>query len=132
MKLTIIAGAYALTSDVKVEDIQLLTKYKPDALKIKDEDGNDKFSVGYTQGKPAVSSFGITFGGKNFQDGKATITKNLPDAVSDNVEKAKEFVAEQFGAIIAYLKQLEETIPAAAKAIRDDKKALVDSITLAE
>lgn len=129
MKISIISGAYSLTSELKVEDIVLLKKYNPDALSIKDEDGNTKFAIGYSEGKPSVSSFGITFGSKSFEGGKASLTKSLPANMSD-AATAKDYVAEEFGAVVAYLKQLEESVPEAVKKIKDDKKAIVDSITV--
>ncbi len=129
MKLTIMTGAYALVSDIKVDDIVLLQKSNPDALKIKDKDGNDQFAISYNEGKPSVAPFGVTFGAKNLTDGKATITKTLP-AKFDSTEKAKEYVAEEFGAVVANLKQLESTVPEAAKKVRDEKKALIDGITV--
>lgn len=131
MKLVVMTGAYSLTSELKVEDIALLKKYNPDALTIKDEEDNVKFAVGYSEGKPSIASFGVTFGSKSFTDGKATITETLPSTL-DNADKAKEYIAEKFGAVIAYLKKLEESVPAAAAAIKEQKKALIDSITVAE
>lgn len=131
MKLTLMTGAYSLTSDLKVEDIALLKKYNPDALTIKDEEDNVKFAVGYSEGKPSIAPFGVTFGTKSITDGKASITETLPASL-DNVDKAKEYVAEKFGAVIAYLRTLEQSIPAAAAEIRETKKALIDSITVAE
>lgn len=128
MKLTIMTGAYALVSDIKVEDIVLLKKYNPEALKIKDKDGNEQFAIGYNEGHPSVAPFGVTFGAKNLADGKATITKTLP--AFDSTEKAKEYVAEEFGAVVAYLKQLEATVPDEAKKVRDERKALIDGITV--
>ncbi len=131
MKLTVMTGAYSLTSDIKVEDILLLKKYNPDALVIKDDEDNVKFAVSYSEGNPCVASFGVTFGSKSFTDGKASITETLPTSLSD-VDNAKEYVAEKFGAVIAYLRALELTVPEDASAIREQKKALIDSITVAE
>jgi len=123
MKIAIIADAYALTSSIKAKEIELLKKYNPSALKVCDEEGNEKFSVGYVAGKPSVVGFGITFGGKNADD-EVTVTEIIPSGTAD----AKEFIADRFGAIIPYLKQLEETVPAEAKKVADNKKAIIDSI----
>lgn len=131
MKLTITADAYALTSEIKVKDIELLKKYNPSALQIKDEEGNTKFAVSYAEGKPCVAEFGITFGGKTRDDnGYATITGTIPSNLT-TAEAAKDFVAEKFGGVVAYLKQLEESVANAAKAVADERKKLVESITVA-
>lgn len=129
MKLTVMPGSYSLSSDIKVEDIVLLEKHNPDALAIKDDDGNTKFAIGYVQGRPNIKSFGITFGATSFTDGKATITESLPGSF-DDVAKAKEYVVEKVGAVVQYLQKLEQTVPVAANAVRAEKRALMDSIVI--
>lgn len=131
MKFTITADAFALTSKIKVKDIELLKKCKKtDALKIKDEKGNEKFAISYVEGKPCIADFGITFSGKTRdENGYATLTGTIPSSVNTQ-EGAKEFVAETFGAIVAYLKSLEETVPAEAEKIANERKAIADSISV--
>ena len=131
MKLTITGDAYALTSAIKVSDIALLKKYNPDALTIKDKDGKTVFGVSYSEGKPNVAGFGVTFGGKTRdENGYATITGTIPTGVA-SAEAAKDFVADTFGGVVAYLEQLEKNVPEAAKAVADKRKKLVDGITVA-
>lgn len=131
MKLTITADAYALTSDIKVKDIELLKKYNPDALQIKDEEGNTKFAVSYSEGKPSVAAFGVTFGGKTRdENGYATITGTIPSDLK-TTEAAKDFVAEKFGGVVAYLREIERTITSAADKVMTTRKELADSITVA-
>lgn len=131
MKLTITGDAYALTSAIKVADIKLLKKYNPDALSVKDNDGKTVFAVAYSEGKPNVASFGVTFGGKTRdENGYATITGVIPTGFA-SADAAKEFVAETFGGVVAYLEQLEQNVPGAAEAVIDAHKKLVDSITVA-
>ncbi len=131
MKLTITGDAYALTSAIKVSDIALLKKYNPDALNIKDKDGKTVFGVSYSEGKPSVAGFGVTFGGKiRDENGYATITGTIPTGFA-SAEAAKDFVADTFGGVVAYLEQLEKSVPEAAKAVADKRKKLVDGITVA-
>lgn len=132
MKLTITGDAYALTSAIKVSDIDLLKKYNPDALNVKDKDGKVVFGVSYSEGKPNVAGFGVTFGGKGRgeSDGYATITGTIPTGFA-SAEAAKDFVADKFGGVVAYLEQLEKSVPEAAKAVADKRKKLVDGITVA-
>lgn len=130
MKLGIMSGAYSLTSEITVDDILLLKQYEPNSLCIKNDKGDVKFAIGYADGCPCVSKFGITFGTKSLTDGKASVTELLsPDL--DTAEKAKDYVAEKFGGIVAYLDELERSVPAAAEAIRDKKQELINSITVA-
>ena len=131
MKLTITADAYALTSTIKVNDLELLKKYNPDALNVKDKDNKVVFAVSYSEGKPSVAAFGITFGGKTRdENGYATITGTIPSDLR-TAEAAKEFVAEKFGGVVAYLEQLEKSITDAAKTVAENRKKLVDSISIA-
>lgn len=131
MKLTITGDAYALTSAIKVSDIDLLKKYNPDALNVKDKDGKVVFGVSYSEGKPNVASFGVTFGGKTRdENGYATITGTIPTGFA-SADAAKDFVADKFGGVVAYLEQLEKSVPEAAKAVADKRKKLVDGITVA-
>lgn len=131
MKLTITADAYALTSTIKVQDIELLKKYNPDALNVKDKDNKVVFGVSYSEGKPSVAPFGVTFGGKTRdENGYATITGTIPSDLK-TAEAAKEFVAEKFGGVVAFLETLEKSIADAAKTVADNRKKLVDSINMA-
>ena len=131
MKLTITGDAYALTSDVKVKEIQLLKKHNPSALKIMDEEKNEKFAIDFAEGKSSVSTFGITFGGTTRDaNGFATVTGTLPQGLN-TADSAKEYLADKFGAVVAYLKQLEASIPEAVKKVSDERKALLDGITVA-
>ena len=134
MKITINGDAYVLASEIKAEDIELLKKYDPDALKIKDKDGNDKFSVTYAEGKSGIQKFTdsacATFGGKTRDDaGNATITGTLPAGLNGK-DEAKAFVAELVTPFLPYLNQLEKSIPEAAKKIRAEHSALLEKITV--
>lgn len=128
MKVTITGDALVVTSSLKVEDIKMLEKYSPESLNIKDEEGNDVFSIAYKEGCPSISKYGVTFSGKS-RDGKdlATITLQLPTEVAN----VKEFVADLIGSANNDLKTLETELPTIIKQLGDDRKALIDSITLA-
>lgn len=124
MKITIVGNAYVATSVLSVEDIKLVRKYKPDALKVTNEEGSELFALGYNEQKPGVGTNYITFGGTS-KDGKATFTGLLT-----NTEKAKEVVAEMFGAAIPFINALEETVPVVAKSINDYRNGLLESIEI--
>lgn len=131
MKLTITGDAYALTSTIKVDEIELLKKYNPDALSVKDKDGNVKFKVSYSEGKGSITPYGVTFGGKGRgeSDGCATVTGTLPAGLS--TDEAKKYVVELVGGVVAYLEQLEKDVTKAAEAVSTQRKKLIDGITVA-
>lgn len=128
MRITITADAYAITSSMTVEEIKTLRKANPDALKIKDADGNEKFAVSYSEGKPSINAFGVTFGGKSHDDnGFATITGIIPAGTSS----PKDYVADLVAPVKTYLEQVEAAASPAAEAAKTARKALVDSIVVA-
>lgn len=130
MQIKIMANTYALTSAIKVGDIELLKKRNPAALKIKDKDGNDVFAVSYAEGKDSVSAYGITFGAKaRDNSGAAVLTGTIPATAKTN-EEAKAYVEEVLHAASVYLKALEEGVPAAAAKIAEDKATLMSAITV--
>lgn len=128
MKITINGDAFVVTSSIKLSDIEVLKKTNPEALRLVDEEGNDVFSVDYNAGRPSISQFGITFGGVSRDNAKQlTYTGTIPAGVAD----AKEFVADIISPVVAYLSELEETIPDDAKSATDTRNKLLASITVA-
>ena len=124
MKIVITGDAYVLTSEITTEAIKGLAKTNPSALKIVDKESKKEL---FAEGKSSIADFGITFGGTTRDaEKKATCTGTLPPNTAD----AKAYVADKLGAAVVYLKQLEETVPAEAKRIADDRQALIDSISV--
>ena len=76
-KITLNATTFDLISTLSLDDIKLLEKQNPDALAIKDKDGDVQFIVktGGTMG--SISQYGIVFANKT-RDGKAVLTYTLP------------------------------------------------------
>lgn len=129
MKVTITGNACVLTSTIKVEDIKLVKKYKPEALQVKDDKGNEVFRIAYTEGKGSIAPFGITFGNKSLDgNGFAQVSGIFEGGV--NEENVKEVAADTIAPIQDYLTKLEETIPAAVEAITASRKAIMDDIVV--
>ncbi|MCL2798134.1 MAG: hypothetical protein FWD58_08805 [Firmicutes bacterium] len=131
MKISIIGDSYIITSTLTVQDIGLVAKNKPDALKVFDKEGEQKFAVSFNEGKSSVAPFGITFGGKTrCANGFATLTGFIPKGV-EGAKAAKDFVADKLGAAgAAYLAQIEAQVPEAVKAVKDARSALLGNITV--
>ena len=130
MQIKIMANTYALTSTIKVEDIELLKKRNPAALKVKDKDGNELFGVSYTGGKDSVSAYGITFGAKaRDNSGAAVLVGTIPATAKTN-EEAKAYVEEVLHTASGYLAQLEASIPEAARKIAEEKATFMNNITV--
>ncbi len=117
---------YTLTSGMTAAQIATVKKYRPEALKKKDADGNDIFAVSYVEGKSNVSANGVTFGAKSSDGGKAMIVGTLPASLEEN--KYGEYIADQVGAALTYINDLEDTIPAVAAEIEAERATLIGSI----
>lgn len=118
---------YTVTSNIKKEDIDLVKKYRPLALKKKDGDGNDVFGVSYVEGKPCISPNGITFGSTSSVGGFAMVTGSIPDELPEGTTLG-DFVADKVGGALTLALEFEASIPAVAAEIRSERDALINSI----
>lgn len=128
MKIAINADAYSLTSELTVEAIKLLAENKSPSLKIIDKDGNEKFAIGYNEGKPSITTFGLTFGGTSHDgNGYATLTGMIPE---DKRNNPKEYVAKLVAPVKAYVETIEAVAKTAAVDAKTQHEALLASITM--
>ena len=130
MRITINGDAVVLTSTLKVEDIELLKKYKPDALKLTDEDGNQVLAVAYAANRGGLSKTGIVFGGASIDGGYATLTTVLEKEGTFDVETVKEKIADMLGDIPSKLQQIEDAAPVAIADLAAKRATLIDSIQI--
>ena len=103
-KITLNATTFDLISTLSLDDIKLLEKQNPDALAIKDKDGDVQFVVktGGTMG--SISQYGIVFANKT-RDGKAVLTYTL-----DTNKPADEQLNEIFDKVGAAKAKLDEIV----------------------
>lgn len=103
MKIKVLADRAVVVSDVKFASIEKLVKYDPEVLVHKDEDGNETFRVGVDKSKDAVGKYGVTF----IADGDEAIARvDIPVGTEDKAE----WVADNYGIIVAKLKDIEEAM----------------------
>lgn len=118
---------YVLTSTLKKDDLDLVKKYAPDALKIKDKDGNDVFGMSYCENRSSVSKIGVTFGGVN-KDGCVIVVGDIPADLPAGT-KPGEYVADVVGAALENINALEAKLPEVVTGIRAQRAELIGSIT---
>ena len=120
-----IAGRSAtIVSAYTLEDLEKVAKYRPDALLLKNEDGDVTFAVMPTC-KGSVSEIGIGFGDETFGDGKACVTVKPGCTCYENAE---DFVLAEIGTAILNLNKVEKQIPAALDEIDAEIAAIKDAI----
>lgn len=133
MKITLYANLkkFTLTSSLKKEEMELAKKYAPDALKIKDDDGNDVFAVGYTPAHSNICAKSVTFGDVD-SAGNVFLVGDVPGDLAKDREKAGEYVADVVGVAMPHLKLLEERVPAEIGKIRETRSEVISGIVSAE
>lgn len=132
--LKIVGDAVVLTSSAKLEDLKLLEKYKPDALRLykTNEDGKKEvvFTVKTTtSGQGGINARGAIFGSAAHDGtGQATVTDRVPEGVT--TENLREKIADLVGTGVISLNKVEEQIPAALEEVKAEKAAILESISV--
>lgn len=130
-KIVIAGNAVVVTSALTLEDIKKVEKYRPEALILKG--GEDKkeaiFGIQSATHNGGITKYGATFADESRDEHKfAQITMCLEGVTGD----VKEYVADTFGAAVDMINQLETTLPGVIEEIDAKKKAVIDSITIAQ
>ena len=123
-------SACVITSALKREDLELVTKYRPEELFLYEGEGKEKepvFGVGLTDKSAGnINKSGAEFGPATSQDGYATITL-LIDPEETNVAAMLE---DKIGPGLLKLDQIEAHIPTVLEAIKADQEKVREHITL--
>ncbi len=128
--ITIAGESVVVTSALTLEEIKLVEKYRPNALKLKGgEDGKETvFFVGtYRNKNGMINKNGAEFGSASHDgSGRATITFPLPQVDGD----VKEAVADIIGTAILDLNKVEAAIPAVIEEIKAEKADVLSNISV--
>ena len=122
-KNKLVGNALVITSDIPYEDLLLVAKYAPEKLALKGgEDGKDEIFRVFINGENgSINDGGAKFGCTEQGGNKvATITMLIP--------KCEEFIADTYGEALTNLNKIVDTIPAAVKEVKANRKAIIDSI----
>lgn len=124
--IKIFGDSFTVVSEIELETIKALKKFKPEALTLKDQDGNEVFAV--TQGAIGmVSKYGVVFTSVD-ANGFATVTLGLPTGLSneEKINHVKETVAEA----LVKLNTLEDQIVEQASKLGQILNAVAGSIEI--
>lgn len=126
-KVTLTGDALVIKSSVSVKDWEMVKKYRPEALTLKDENDNPLFKVDIGTGG-GVSNYGISFTGKTHDENEyATFTEGCK--VASDVD-AKEAIADYVGSAILKLNELENKIPDIIDEIKLERAKVINNITI--
>lgn len=130
-KVKVVGDALVIKSAAKYEDIALIQKYRPEALVLMGGDDGKVpvFAISVCDGGTGeVSKYGMTFcSASHDNDRLATITLPLPPT---NGEDVKDVIADKYGAAIAYLDKIEQGIASVVEAIKTERTAFKNTITV--
>jgi len=128
-KTTIAGNSYVITSKVSMADLETVSKYRPSALSLVDEETKEAyFKVGL--GASSVSDYGVSFGGVTNDDEKlATATLPIPAKLPDDAD-AKQYVLDVAGKALANLNKVEEGIAEALDEIKQERDKVEGDITV--
>lgn len=128
-KITIVGDAVIVTSELKLEDLATIKKYRREALFLRGgEDGKEPvfaIAVGASGGNGSIDSNGAVFCRAN-AEGKAMITLIQPG----NPATVVETVADTYGGALTKLNKLEEQIATVAAEVNAEREAVRNSITV--
>lgn len=113
-KVKMITNEAYVFAEVSIDDIRKVSKFKPDALTIKDEKGESVFAVGAAP-LGAVNKYGVSF--TNEDAGKAYFKVAI---FSEDPEERKTVFSEEYAAILKNLSIVETQIKTALIEIERD------------
>lgn len=127
-KITVVGDVCVVTSELKLEDIKLIEKYRPEKLKLCSEDGEKVlFRIGTIDGSGGlINQKGAVFGSASHANGKAVITMKLGEIDGD----IKDAIADTIGTGIIYLNKIETALGEIVSEINNERKAIKENIEL--
>lgn len=124
--IKIVGKAVVLKSGIKLEDWQKVQKYQPNALVLKDAEGNETFRVAIGAGSGYVSKLGVSFSDETSDpNGMADVT-----LVYQSTLPTPENVMELFGNSILSLNHIEGYIPEVIAEVDAELGEIMSNITV--
>ena len=100
----VVGSSCVIKSTLSPAEIKRIKKFHPEALVMKDEDGEPVFAIDIDETSPgSINELGACFGNATSTDGKATITVVL----DPTAESPVDLVYEKLGRAMMYLKKME-------------------------
>jgi hypothetical protein len=117
-------GVAVVASKFDPEVLKNAAKYRPDALKLVNEDKELLYSIAPVAGnKGSVNNVGAEFGSAVNSQGKATATVPLTEGMN------REKFIEKYAGILSKIRKIEEQIDAAIDDIEAEKSSIAELVT---
>lgn len=125
-KIIVTGNAVSVVSTLKLDELNLVKKYRPDALALRE--GEDKkiiFKI-FVTSHGEMDATGISFNAAN-TDGNAVMNEifdNVPDG------DIKDVIAEKYGVGILNLRKLEASLPQVIADIKSERTTIINTINV--
>ena len=127
-KIAVAGDAVVIVSSMKLEDLKKIQASKPDALVLKDKDGNQEFAVS-TGCHGEAGKYGVIFNAEsNDGSGLACVTVARPALAED--ETIEDAIVDAYGAAITQLNAVEAGLPEVLKEIDKARAEIKSQVTV--
>lgn len=125
----IVGGAVAITSTLKLEDIQKVQKFHPEQLVLMGGKNGDEpvFKIAVSHGAGDIGKYGISVSDEANSNGYAVATLGVY-----GVGNPKEYLINEYGGALTNLNKLEEQVSASLNAINAELATIGSQITVVE
>lgn len=130
-KISIVGNAAVFTSEMTLEGLSTIQKYRPGALKLMGGENNKEtlftIMVGNEAGSGSVNEVGAYFTDATHDEAKkACITMCLNGVKGD----IKEYIADKWGKALTHLNALEAKLPDVLTEVKAEKAAVLAAISV--
>lgn len=125
-KLKAFGDSLMIQSAIRVTDFDKMLKFKPDALRLKNEEKEDIFVV--QMGEPSVSRHGISFCSHNTEGYLFMTTENVVTHCHTDLDEERDLIEMNYASILANLIKVEKQVQEAKKEIAEMVASVSDSI----
>lgn len=123
-KVILVGDVYVLVSELKVEDLEDAKKLCPDALTLKNDDGDVTFAVSFGE-YGSISKYGVQFDGNaNDGTGRACITCPIHKGAGNVIDD----IVDVYAPVKAGLLEIERTLPEVLAEVRAARAAVAEEI----
>lgn len=132
-KLKLIGDVVVIQSEKKFSDYELVGKYKPEALILRNENGDAEFAVSVRENAGEITPYSVTFDSMTRdEEGYALISIPVSGIPRDlDADKTKEFICDKFYNTIANIGKIETKMSSVIDDITNGRNAMMNSIELA-
>lgn len=127
--IKILGDVLQIKSELTAKEIERVKAFKPEALKLFDNEGNEVFGIAYPV-DANWSKYGVCFCSKD-EDGKVFMTTDNPVLEHGCPEKEKNEVIRKFAPVLSKLETVEAQVASAKDALEEMEASVTDSVTFA-